>query len=75
MCSLKAHRCVLKCIFNNAFLVDETIKKNPAINVSLPKFEKVKEQHGVFLNQEQAHEILKAFDGHPLQPLVFISLC
>lgn len=27
------------------------------------------------MNQEQANEMLKAFDGHPLQPLIFISLC
>lgn len=75
MCSLKAHRFVLKCILGNALSVDEIINKNPAANVALPKFEKVKEQHGVFLNQEQANEMLKTFDNHPLQPLVFIALC
>ena len=75
MCSLKAQRFVLKCIFNHALSVDEIITKNPALNVPLPKFEKVKEEHSVFLNQEQANEMLKAFEGHPLQPLVFISLC
>lgn len=36
---------------------------------------KSKKNVGVFLNQEQANEMLKAFDNHPLQPLVFISLC
>ena len=74
MCSLKAQRFVLKCIFNHALSIDEIITKNPALNVSLPK-EKVKEEHSVFLNGEQANEMLKAFEGHPLQPLVFISLC
>lgn len=40
ICSLKAHRFVLKCIFNSALLVDEIIKKNPAVNIPLPKIEK-----------------------------------
>lgn len=75
MCSLKAQRFVLKCILNNALSVDEIITKNPALNVPLPKIEKSKEQHSVFLNQEQANEMLKCFDNHPLQPLVYISLC
>lgn len=75
MCALKAQRFVLKCIFNNALSVDEVITKNPAINVPLPKIEKEKKSTHVFLNQEQANEMLKAFEGHPLQPLVFISLC
>jgi len=38
-------------------------------------FEKVKEEHSAFLNGEQANEMLRAFEDHPLQPLVFISLC
>ena len=75
MCSLKAQRFVLKCIFNHALSVDEIITKNPVSNVPLPKLEKVKEEYNVFLNAEQANEMLKAFEGHPLQPLVFISLC
>lgn len=74
MCSLKAQRFVLKCILNNALSVDEIITKNPALNVPLPKIEKSKEQHSVFLNQEQANEMLKCFDNHPLQPLVYIYL-
>lgn len=75
MCALKAQRFILKCIFDNACSVDEIIKKNPTVNVPLPKYEKSKEQTGVFLNQEQANEMLKAFDNHPLQPLIFTSLC
>jgi len=33
ICSLKAQRFVLKCIFNHALSVDEIITKNPAINI------------------------------------------
>lgn len=66
MWALKAQRFVLKCIFNNALSVDEIITKNPAINVPLPKIEKEKKSTHVFLNQEQANEMLKAFEGHPL---------
>lgn len=75
MCLLKAQRFVLKCILNNALSVDEIITKNPALNVPLPKIEKSNEQHSVFLNQEQANEMLKCFDNHPLQPLAYVSLC
>ena len=34
-----------------------------------------KKKEEVFLNQEEARKMLKAFQGHPLEHLIFIALC
>ena len=74
-CSLKAHKFVFKAIFSKAISVGKIIKENPAENVKLSKFVEDKKKEDVFLNQEEARKMLKAFQGHPLEHLIFIALC
>lgn len=74
-CSLKAHKFVLKAIFSKAMSVSKIIQENPAENVKLSKFVEDKKKEEVFLNQEEARKMLKAFQGHPLEHLIFIALC
>lgn len=57
----------------NAAVILEYISRNPAANVPLPRAEE-KHQAGIFLNAEEANAVLKAFRGHHLQPLVYITL-
>ncbi|WP_101911336.1 hypothetical protein [Marasmitruncus massiliensis] len=57
----------------NAAVILEYISRNPAANVPLPHAEE-KHQVGIFLNAEEANAVLKAFRGHHLQPLVYITL-
>lgn len=69
--SIKEHSVVIKNALNSA-VIEELINRNPAINIPLPK--RYEEQNRVFLNQEQANEMLKLFRGHRLQPLIYVTL-
>ena len=62
---IKEHGVVIKNALNKA-VIEETICKNPALHVPLPK--KKEEKNQVFLNANQANEVLSFFKGHRLQP-------
>ena len=70
--SLKKHGVLLRSILNQAFL-EEIIPKNPAFKIPLPKKENV-ENKRAFLNAAQANELLKIFEGHRLQPIIYTTL-
>lgn len=70
--SIKKHGIVLKEVLNEAVL-EELIPRNPASGVKLPA--KVSTQRGrVFLNAQEANQVLTAFAGHQLQPLVYTTM-
>jgi Site-specific recombinase XerD len=75
MCALKVHKFVLKAIFSKAMSVSKIIQENLGENVKLFKFVEDKKKEEVFLNQEEVRKMLKAFQGHPLEHLIFIALC
>ncbi len=54
-------------------VIEGIIYKSPAEYVPLPR-RKEKTQKGSFLIAEQANEVLKLFNGHPLQPLIYVTL-
>ena len=70
--SLKGLSLVIKEALNTAVMM-EYINRNPALNVPLPRGEE-KRQANIFLNAEQANMVLRAFRGHPMQPLIYITL-
>lgn len=69
--SIKEHSIVIKNALNNA-VIEETICKNPALHVPLPKNKEEKSQ--IFLNANQANDVLHLFKGHRLQPLIYMTL-
>ena len=70
--SIKKYGAVLKQILNEA-VITEQIMRNPAKGVPLPKNEKP-EFKGVFLTGDEANEMLQAFTGHELQPMIYVTL-
>lgn len=70
--SIKKHSIVLKEVLDDAVL-EELIPRNPAVGVKLPA-KNIAKRERVFLNVESANAVLKAFEGHPLQPLVYVTL-
>lgn len=70
--TIKKHGVVLKEVLGEAF-VDGLILRNPAVGVRMPAKE-AKTQDRVFLTADEANEMLKCFDGHPLQPLVYVTI-
>ena len=70
--SIKKHALVIKEALTDA-LVGEYITRNPAEGVKLPAKETTTREK-VFLDAEQANLMLKAFRGHPLQALVYVTL-
>lgn len=70
--SIKKHSIVLKESLDDAVL-EELINRNPARGVKLPgKNTPGKEK--TFLTAEKANKLLKVFEGHPLQALVYVTL-
>lgn len=70
--SIKKHGIVIKEVLNSA-LMEDMILRNPASGVKLP----AKDTPSIdrtFLNAEEANVLLKAFEGHPLQPLIYTTL-
>lgn len=70
--SIKKHGIVIKEVLNSA-LMEDMILRNPASGVKLPAKD-VPSRDRVFLSAEEANVLLKAFDGHPLQPLIYTTL-
>lgn len=70
--SIKKHAIVIKEALRDA-VFDELIKTNPATGVLMPAKE-IRKTEERFLTEDEANEVLKAFAGHPLEPLVYITL-
>lgn len=70
--SLKKHGIVLKEVLGYAVLC-EIIDKNPAVGVKLPG-KNIISTNKRFLTAEEANNVLKAFENHPLQALVYVTL-
>lgn len=70
--TLKDHKVVIVNSLSSAE-VAELIVKNPAKGVKLPA--KDTSQHDrVFLTASEANDVIAAFDGHPLQTFVYVTL-
>ena len=69
--SIRKHSMVLKQIFKDA-LIAEQVKRNPAANVPLPKQEQ--NFKAVFLNSDEAKNVLSAFSKHELKTMIYITL-
>ncbi len=70
--SIRSFSLIIKEALNMAVIM-EYIGRNPAFNVPLPKQED-KKQIGTFLGVEDANKVLRAFRGHHLQPLIYVTL-
>ena len=62
---------IIKEVLDDA-LVNEIILRNVASKVPIPK--QVRQRKETFLNAEEANEVLKLFNNHKLQPLIYITL-
>lgn len=71
--SIRSYSLVIKQALN-ASVVQELIGHNPANNVPLPKREE-KRQISKFLTVNEANDIIKLFEGHVLQRLIYVTLC
>lgn len=71
--SIKKISSILKQCFNAAFVLG-IIKINPAAAVKVPKTKCEKAVKCVYMNKTDANKVIKAFDGHQLKPLVFMTL-
>ena len=75
--TVKKHASVLKLIFAEAVELEE-ITRNPAekVRIPAPNVEDKSEdlENAVFLNAEEANNVLSCFDGDFLQPFIFITL-
>ena len=69
--SIKNHSLVIKEALDDA-LINELVLRNVAAKIPIPK--QVKQHKETFLNAEEANEVLKLFNGHKLQPLIYITL-
>lgn len=70
--SIKKHSIVIKEALDDAVLA-ELIVRNPASGVKLPA-KNISTREKVFLTADTANAVLKAFDGHQLQALVYTTL-
>ena len=70
--SVRKHLNIMRQAFRDAVLY-EYIPRNPAEPVRLPRAGAVSPS-AQFIPVERAREILAAFDGHPLRPLVLLTL-
>ena len=70
--SIKKHAVILKEALDDA-VMEERIGRNPAVGVKLPA-KALKVHDRPFLNLEEANELIAAFEGHPLQALVYTTL-
>ena len=70
--SIKKHSNVLKQIFAEAVIAEQT-KRNPAGSVPLPKQDR-QAIKGVFLTGSEANNLLRAFAGHELQVMIYVTL-
>lgn len=70
--SIKKHSIVIKEALDDAVLRD-LIPRNPAAGVKMPA-KNLAMRERVFLTEDAANKMLQAFDGHPLQGLVYTTL-
>lgn len=71
--SVRKHISVLKQALNDAVLY-ELIPNNPAQYIKLPRQKSKITERTVLLTAEEAQAVISAFDGHPLQVAVLITL-
>ena len=70
--SIRKHSIVLKQVLSEA-VITERIVRNPASGVPFPQNKK-SEFKGVFLTNDEANEMLKAFGGHELEAMIYMTL-
>ena len=70
--AIKKHSIILKQVLDYA-VYEEFIHSNPSSVVKMPGKD-VPTREKVFLTLQEANEVIKAFDGHPLQPMIYITL-
>ena len=70
--SLKKHSLILKQALDCAVL-EEYIVANPTAVVKMPA-KQVPVREKKFLTLEEANEVLRAFEGHPLQAMIYVTL-
>lgn len=70
--SIKKHSIVLNGVFNDA-LVADMIMRNPADKVKMPA-KNIPTRDRVFLTLDEANSMLRAFKGHPLEAIVYVTL-
>ena len=72
--SLKNHSKVLKQVLKSA-LLEELVDRNVAQHVPIPHTkDEGEEKQLIFLDAEQANTLLAAFQGHRIQPILFVTL-
>ncbi|MBQ7171925.1 MAG: site-specific integrase [Clostridia bacterium] len=70
--SIKKHSIVIKEVLDDAVLA-ELIVRNPANGIKMPA-KNISTREKTFLTADKANLLLKAFEGHPLQALVYVTL-
>ncbi len=70
--SIKKHSIVIKEVLDEAVL-EELIVRNPAEGVRLPA-RNVPSREKTFLTADRAGDVLRLFEGHPLQALVYVTI-
>ena len=71
--SVRKHISVLKQALNEAVVLGY-IQNNPAQYIKLPRQKNKLSERTVLLTSEEAQKVISAFEGHPLQPFVFVGL-
>lgn len=70
--AIKKHALIIKQVLDCAVL-EEYISANPTAVVKMPGKE-VPVREKKFLTLSEANEVLKAFEGHPLQAMIYVTL-
>ena len=71
--SIKKLVSLLRQVFDQAVVLGD-IPYNPALRLPMPKEKKTGEEKAVYLSVEEAQEMLAAFAGDKLEPLVYVTL-
>lgn len=71
--SIKKSATIIKSSLNDAYVL-ELIPTNPAVGVKVPKGAGEKHIKRVYKTANEAKAILKAFEGHELYPIVYMTL-
>lgn len=70
--AIKKHALILKQVFDRAVL-EEYVSVNPTAVVKMPG-KVVPTREKKFLTLEEANVVLRAFEGHPLQAMIYVTL-
>ena len=70
--AIKKHALILKQVFDRAVL-EEYVSVNPTAVVKMPGKD-VPTREKKFLTLEEANVVLRAFEGHPLQAMIYVTL-